>query len=622
MLRTTFASLLLVSLLACGSPTQKPTIVGDEGEPAVTEVAPASAEFVLAAQAKAGVDDPALQALLVRHWDQKMRDNPVWADTMGDHRFSDKLGDSSEQAVLKRRELANEILQAAQALDRSAFSARDTITWALFVEEISRGIDKNVCEGFRWSVSARGNAVSSVNVLPDDHKLSDLKSAQDLLERYQQIPKTVDDSIANLRSGLAQGRVANAESIRRTISLVRGQLEKPIEKWALLKPLEKLATLSELPEEERYRIAGTLRELVSGEIKSSFERYLAALETELLPQGRTDKNIGVHAIPDGLACYEASIRAHINLERSAKDIHELGLKEIKSINAEMVTLGKKLFRTKTLRATVKRLRTSKKLYYESKQEIIDKAEASLAKAKAAIPKYFGVLPEADCTVVEIPEYEAPYTTIAYYKEPHAGGAKPGEYFINTYKPETRPRYEMEVLAYHESIPGHHLQIAISEEQHDLPLFRRRGGSTAFVEGWALYTERLADEMGLYSGDLDRMGMLSYDAWRASRLVVDTGIHAMGWTRKEAETFMREHTALTESNIANEVDRYISWPGQAVAYKIGQLEIFRLRALAKSKLGDAFTLSGFHDAVLKQGAVTLPVLARQVQDWIDSVSAAQ
>jgi uncharacterized protein (DUF885 family) len=218
-------------------------------------------------------------------------------------------------------------------------------------------------------------------------------------------------------------------------------------------------------------------------------------------------------------------------------------------------------------------------------------------------------------VVEIPAYEAPYTTIAYYREPHPGDGQGGQFFVNTFKPEVRPRYEMEVLTFHESIPGHHLQIGVAMERAELPAFRRFLGSTAFVEGWALYSERLADEHGLYSGDLDRLGMMSYDAWRAARLVVDTGIHAMGWTREQAETFMREHTALTDDNIKNEVDRYIGWPGQALAYKVGQLEILRLRALAKDRLGAGFDEKAFHDHVLENGAVTLPVLDQVIEGWL-------
>jgi uncharacterized protein (DUF885 family) len=300
------------------------------------------------------------------------------------------------------------------------------------------------------------------------------------------------------------------------------------------------------------------------------------------------------------------------------------MSEIRRVNAEMTALGRRLFGGKAggaLPALVARLRTDRALYFTSAEEIVAAAEASLAAAKARIPDFFGRLPVADCVVTRIPDYEAPFTSIAYYREPHFDGGKPGEYFVNVYKPEVRPRFEMQVLTFHESIPGHHLQIAIGQEQPSLPAFRRFLGSTAFVEGWGLYTERLADEMKLYAGDLDRMGMLSYDAWRASRLVVDTGIHAMGWTRERAEAFMRAHTALTEENIVNEVDRYIGWPGQAVAYKVGQLEIRRLRAEAEKALGKGFDLREFHDRVLENGAVTLPVLRQVIEAWVAEKRAA-
>jgi uncharacterized protein (DUF885 family) len=268
-----------------------------------------------------------------------------------------------------------------------------------------------------------------------------------------------------------------------------------------------------------------------------------------------------------------------------------------------------------LAATIARLRGDASLYFASAGELLAAAQRALDRAKAAVPRFFSRLPRTDCVMRETPAYEAPYSTIAYYREPHYDGSKPGEYFVNTYRPETRPRFELEALTWHESIPGHHLQIALSQELGELPLFRKLEGSTAFVEGWALYTERLADEMDLYSSDLDRLGKLSYDAWRASRLVVDTGLHALGWTRAQAEAFLREHTALTEVNISNEVDRYIGWPGQALAYKVGQLEILKLRRDAEAALGPRFDLKAFHATVLEAGAVTLPVLGQRVRAWL-------
>jgi uncharacterized protein (DUF885 family) len=251
-----------------------------------------------------------------------------------------------------------------------------------------------------------------------------------------------------------------------------------------------------------------------------------------------------------------------------------------------------------------------------------KAREALARSKAAIPKWFHILPKADCQVKVMGMHEAPNSTVAYYRQPAIDGSRPGYYMINTYKPETRPRYEAEALAFHESIPGHHLQIAIAQELVGLPDFRKHQGVTAYVEGWGLYSERLADEMGLYSSDLDRIGMLSYDAWRACRLVVDTGMHAMGWSRQQAIDYMTANTVLAENNIENEVDRYLTWPGQALAYKVGQLEILKLREEAKQRLGARFDIRQFHDVVLRNGAVALPVLDQQVHSWIEEVERAK
>jgi uncharacterized protein (DUF885 family) len=283
----------------------------------------------------------------------------------------------------------------------------------------------------------------------------------------------------------------------------------------------------------------------------------------------------------------------------------------------MKALGKRLLNSDDLVTIFSRLRSDPAFHFHDAGEVMKKAEASLAAARARIPQFFGVLPRTECVVKQIPAYEQAYSTIAYYHEPHPGDGKPGEFRVNISAPDTRPRHEAAVLAFHESIPGHHLQIARAQELPAMPAFRRYLGLTAFVEGWGLYSERLSDEMGLYADDADRMGMLDYDAWRAARLVVDTGLHAMGWSRQQAIDYMKQNTALAENNIINEVDRYISAPGQALAYKIGQLEILRLRREAQKALGERFDIKGFHDAVLGGGAVSLGVLADQVNAWVSS-----
>jgi uncharacterized protein (DUF885 family) len=327
----------------------------------------------------------------------------------------------------------------------------------------------------------------------------------------------------------------------------------------------------------------------------------------------------VSALPGGAEHYRLCIRRETSLDLSPEEIHAFGLEEVAKIRVEIATLGKKVFGTEDVAEIQKKLRTSPDMHFRSAEEVLAKAQASLARARKAMPNTFRIVPKAKCEVVEIPAIEAPYSTIAYYHGPAADGSRPGRYYVNTYAPTTRTRYEAEVLAFHESIPGHHLQIAIAQELPSLPLVRRHNGHNAFVEGWALYTERLCDEMGLYSSDVDRLGMLSFDAWRACRLVVDTGIHHLGWSRRRAIEYMSENTLLAENNVANEVDRYIANPGQALGYKIGQREMFRLRADAMKALGDRFDIRDFHDRVLGQGSLSLAVLRQSIESWLASAA---
>jgi uncharacterized protein (DUF885 family) len=310
------------------------------------------------------------------------------------------------------------------------------------------------------------------------------------------------------------------------------------------------------------------------------------------------------------------IRVHTSLGMDPRELHQLGLDQVAKFRRDLSALGSRVFGTTEIAEIQRRLRTSPEMHFKTAEEVETKARETLARAQTAVPQWFGkIQPRARCEVRVMGMHEAPYSTIAYYRQPSADGRRPGVYMINTYLPETRPRYEAEALAFHEAVPGHHLQIAVAQELTGVPEFRKHMGVTSFVEGWALYTERLADEMGLYSGDLDRIGMLSFDAWRSCRLVVDTGMHAEGWSRQRAIDYMTENSLLAENNIVNEVDRYLTWPGQALAYKLGQLEILKLRDEAKKRLGARFDIKAFHDAVLANGAVSLPVLRQQIEAYI-------
>jgi uncharacterized protein (DUF885 family) len=323
-------------------------------------------------------------------------------------------------------------------------------------------------------------------------------------------------------------------------------------------------------------------------------------------------------LPGGEAAYADLVWAHTTLPLDAPAIHRIGLQEVERIDVEFAELGARLLGARGTAATIERLRTDPALRFATADEVLAIGEGALRRATEAVPDWFGRVPTAPCEVVVMEPHESKHSTIAYYRQPSADGGRPGRYYLNTTLPETRPRYEAECLAFHEAVPGHHLQIAIAQELDGLPAFQRFAGPTAFIEGWALYTERLCDEMGIYSGAIDRFGILSFDAWRACRLVVDTGLHAFGWSRDRAIAYMVEHTALAENNIVNEVDRYVALPAQALAYKSGQLEIVRLRREAESALGDRFDIRAFHDAVLGDGAVGLGTLRTIVGAWMESV----
>ncbi|HEU0031302.1 MAG TPA: DUF885 domain-containing protein [Kofleriaceae bacterium] len=574
----------------------------------------------LAADAVAGVTDPALRGVLADHWEYMMWWMPTYATTLGDHRYDDRIARRDEAATEQFERERDALLARLVAIDPDKLGDTDRVTYALIRDRLESDHELDVCKFHEWVVDSGGSSLfGELSYMVELHVVKTPEDAANVVARMRQASLLVDDTIGNLGRGLASKRVASAEKIRRAIAQLDAELAKPAETWAMAQPPWAEAAPDPWPAGARAKQLAALRAAIATQIQPAIVRYRDFLRDQLLPKARVGQE-GLVGLPDGAACYRASIRAHVSLPLEPDALHALGLAEIAKNDAELARLGKQLFGTKDLAATIAKLRTDQALYFHSRDEILAFAQRSLDRAKAAIPRYFAVLPKTDCVMREIPAHEAPFTTIAYYRQPHYDGSKPGEYFVNTYKPETRPRFELEALTWHESIPGHHLQIALAQELGEMPLFRKLEGSNAYVEGWALYTERLADEMGLYSSDLDRIGKLSYDAWRSSRLVVDTGIHAMGWTRAQAEDFMRQHTALTDVNISNEVDRYIGWPGQALSYKVGQLEIFKLRAEAEAALGAQFDLKAFHAVVLGAGAVTLPILDERVRGWIAGAKA--
>ena len=546
-----------------------------------------------------------LRELTSEYWEEKLSDEPVFATVLGYRKFDDRLPDITPEGRVLREKRYLSVLERCRAIREEGLSEVDRMTRAALLVDVGSMLDYSACRLEEWAVDPlQGPQIEFANM----ESFQPVKSPEEgraMVRRWAAMGDYFDDYRSNLRRGLEEQRVAVRVCLEKVIEEVGGMLAKPAADSAFARPL--LVDHSEWTDEERAEFRGGMMGAISGSVMPSLARLETFLKSEALPKARTEDRPGICHLPGGREAYARLIRVHTSLDLTPDELHETGMAEVSRINSEMTKLGEKVFGLKDRKQIVSKLRTDSSLYFTSRDEVAKKAEESLAKAKAAIPAWFGRLPKADCKVVRMEEHEEKHSTIAYYRQPAANGSRPGSYYINTSAPETRPRYEAEALAYHESIPGHHLQIAIAQELEGIPEFRRNGGVTAFVEGWGLYSERLADQMGLYSSDLDRIGVLSYDAWRACRLVVDTGMHAMKWTRDQAINFMLENTALAKNNIVNEVDRYITWPGQALAYKTGQLEILRLRAAAEKRLGARFGVKRYHDVVLGNGAVPLKAL---------------
>jgi uncharacterized protein (DUF885 family) len=627
------------------------------------------AEFGLWEDSAGDVQNPMLARLCTDVWNWSLANDPLWATYLGDPRYHGELPNLSERARANDVEQLGLFRERLDELRMENMSALD-LEVASFLDG-RLAAEKSVRElELGWTVDPlSGPLVRLLNVV----QVQPVRTARergDVLARWAAIPGYLREASATARLGAIEGRISNKTAIEKQLEhldafLAQDPMDSPFValatgggRWVTLPKDGNLArvaheelgdsrdqrdlALLNLHISDPTRVAAGTRvliplagdpldaktrgeflsealEVVEAEVYPAVSAYRDTLGS-LLPRARSDDKPGLSALADGAQTYRTLIAYHTSLPLAEADpaaIHEFGLAEVQSIRAELAEVGQRVFGTSDVADIQARLRSDPAMHFTSGDEIVAKADSSLRRAQSRLPGFFGLRPRAACSVRAIPAHEAENSTVAYYDAPEANGNRPGIYYVNTSKPTTRTRYEAEVLAFHESIPGHHLQIAIAQELQGLPLCVRHGGWTAFIEGWALYVERLAEEMGLYSGDVDRLGMLSFDAWRASRLVVDTGLHAMGWSRAQAIEYLNANTLLAPNNIENEVDRYIAWPGQALAYKIGSREIHDLRDEAQSALGARFSYPAFHDAVLKHGAVSLAGLRENVRAWIRS-----
>lgn len=547
-----------------------------------------------------------------------MRHDPELATFEGYPGYNDRWSDRSPEAIAAAKKHTVELLPRLLAIDRAKLGPDDQLNFDLFRWMVETEIEGNRFPSELLAIDPLGGGVhSEVPQVLESAPARTVKDYEDAIARLTSAPALVDQNIALLREGLRTGVTQPRVVMRDVPAQVDAILKQAPAESVLLKNFNNFP--ASIPPADQDRLRREAAALVDGKVYPAFRTWRDFLVNEYIPHCR--ETIAFSAVPDGAAWYRANVKRQTTTGLTPEQIHAIGESEVKRIRAEMEkTLAAADFHGSFVEF-VQFLRADPRFYYTRADDLVTGYRDICKRIDEQLPKLFGKLPRTPYGVEPIDAYYAPSQTTAFYDPGSVDGSRPGIYRVNTYKLDQRPKYEMEVLSMHESVPGHHLQIALAHELTDVPDFRKSLDPTAFVEGWGLYAESLGYEMGFYKDPYSRFAQLSYEMWRACRLVVDTGMHAMGWTRQQAIDFMKANTALTATNIVAEVDRYIAWPGQADAYKIGQLKIRELRTKAEQRLGAKFDVRRFHDEVLSAGAIPLNVLDTRVNAWIEEQARA-
>jgi prolyl oligopeptidase len=544
------------------------------------------------------------------YWEFVLKENPTFATYLGDHRYDNWLEDASAEAYERRVDRFRKYLTELDAFKKPT-RGEDQLNYDLFKRELSLQIEGSKYHPYLLPITQQTGPHIDLPQLTTYHPFKTLQDYANYISRLTQFRRVFDQTITNLKTGIDRKIVQPRNVIEKIIPQLEAQIVSAPDKSELHKPIEKLP--SEISADGAGRIASDVDDSILNYVVPAYTKLLNFVRGEYLPKSRTHP--GVWSIPNGRAMYTYSIRLHTTTRLTPSQIHRIGKRELARISKEIGVILRKVQFNGNLQQYNETLRKDKSNFYTTGQELLKGFKQILRQMDDRLAEFFGRLPEAKYDFREIEDWRADAAPAAYYYAPPADRSRPGYFYVNTYKPETRPKYMMEALAYHEAVPGHHLQIAIQQELTNLPRFRRHGGYTAFVEGWALYAEWLSKQMGFYRDLLSDYGRLTAEAWRASRLVVDTGIHSLKWTRDRAITFLRNNTASSEQDIASEVDRYIAWPGQALAYKMGELKIRELRAKAEKKMKQRFAIQKFHDELLNDGALPLDILQAKMNQWI-------
>ncbi len=557
-------------------------------------------------------DAPRLERFFQLSYDLEILENPGFATSTGDPRGQDRLSDLSEEGISRRQNVERDALALMESINRDALSEENRINYDLLRDRLAANVRGQQFPDHYLQMNQMGGPqqdIASLLAMMPNTRASDLENQ---LARMEALPAYIDQSIVLMRKGLAAGITPPAITLRDVPQQIRNQLVDD----AAESPL--LTGFADIPITVDPLQAETLRKraekVFSQQVVPAYERLLEFTESEYLPGAR--KSIAMCDLPAGEEWYRHNVAVRTTTDLQPPEIHAIGLREVQRIRAEMNEIIASTGFEGGFEAFLHFLRTDPQFYHTSAADLMREYRDIAKRADPELMKVFGHLPRTPYGVIEVPSYAEQSTTTAYYQRGSLKAGRPGYYFANTYALETRPRWEMEALSLHEAVPGHHLQISIQQELENVPWFRQNPSYTAFVEGWGLYSESLGEEMGFYQDPYSKFGQLTYEMWRAIRLVVDTGMHCLGWSRQQAIDFFKANAGKSEHDIVVEIDRYIVWPGQALAYKIGELKIKELRAYAEEKLGEEFDIRAFHDEVLGKGAVPLKILETNIRAWVD------
>lgn len=557
-----------------------------------------------------------LNDLISEYWEYNLKQSPVFASIIGDKRYNDQLGSDSPESIKQDAAKKREYLAKFQAISTTGFPEQEKLNRELEIRDIQRDLGNFDLNLWQMPVSQIGGVHLELPQLVSILSFQSVKDYTDYISRLHQVPRVLDENIAAMRIGMSNGMMPPKFLLEKVVDQANGIASAESEKSPFAEPFQKFS--DSFTEADKRRLKADGLAAIQNDVNPAYAKFATFVKTDYAPKGRTE--VGIWSLPNGDAIYTFMVRQSTTTDVEPEKIHQIGLQQVAEIEEQMQAIAKRLG-YKDFKSLAAAIAGDPKLHGQSREQILDLYSKYIDQMKPKLPQLFGRLPKAELIVMPVESFREKDAPDAQYIEGTPDGSRPGHVMVNTGEPQKRSLIDVEATAYHEGVPGHHLQISMAQELPSLPPFRQHGFWGAYIEGWALYSERLGKEVGFYQDPYQEYGRLESEMWRAIRLVVDTGLHYKHWTRDQVVQYFHDHSSIDEISVQSETNRYISWPGQALSYKMGQLQILDLRAKAQKELGTNFDIREFNDQILDSGALPLDVLASEVDGWIAQKKAA-